>query len=71
MIVSGFFTSPCDQPRMVTGEAAKTEREEGDVLDSIAAELGDLLGGLGDMAPAAEPSDGDGEELIGSSEGEE
>ena len=48
----------------LAGEAAKTEKEESDdVLESIAAELGDLIGGLDTIAV------GEGNELIG--EGEE
>ena len=47
----------------LAGEAAKTEQEdEDDVLESIAAELGDLIGGLG-------VADSNENELIG--EGEE
>ena len=47
----------------LAGDAAKTEREENDdILDSIAAELGDLIGGLGDIAPADNELIGEGEE---------
>ena len=47
----------------LAGDAAKTEREEhDDILDSIAAELGDLIGGLADIAPANNELIGEGEE---------
>ena len=47
----------------LAGEAAKTEQEdEDDVLESIAAELGDLIGGLSDFGSTENELIGEGEE---------
>jgi DNA-directed RNA polymerase subunit beta len=47
----------------LAGEAAKTEREEeDDVLESIAAELGDLIGGLSDFGATENELIGEGED---------
>ncbi len=47
----------------LAGEAAKTEKEEeDDVLESIAAELGDLIGGLGSLETTGNELIGEGEE---------
>jgi DNA-directed RNA polymerase subunit beta len=48
---------------MLQEDAAKTEKEdEANVLDSIAAELGDLIGGLGELAPTENELIGEGED---------